>query len=43
MTFMAKWDYGLAGSSAHVHQSLWSADGKTPLFYDPTPSTACPR
>jgi glutamine synthetase len=35
VTFMAKWNYGLAGSSAHVHQSLWSADGKTPLFYDP--------
>jgi glutamine synthetase len=34
ITFMAKWDYGLAGSSAHIHQSLWSADGKTSLFYD---------
>ncbi len=34
ITFMAKWDYGLAGNSAHVHQSLWSADGKTPLFRD---------
>jgi glutamine synthetase len=34
ITFMAKWDYGLAGSSSHVHQSLWSADGKTPLFFD---------
>ena len=31
---MAKWDYGMAGSSSHVHQSLWSADGKSPLFFD---------
>ncbi|MGH6762458.1 MAG: glutamine synthetase family protein [Phyllobacterium sp.] len=35
ITFMAKYDYSLAGSSSHVHNSLWSADGKTPLFYDP--------
>jgi glutamine synthetase len=34
ITFMAKWDYGMAGSSSHVHQSLWSADGVTPLFFD---------
>ncbi|WP_137391748.1 glutamine synthetase family protein [Rhodoligotrophos defluvii] len=34
VTFMAKWNYGLAGSSAHIHQSLWSADGKAPLFFD---------
>ncbi len=34
ITFMAKWDYGMAGSSAHVHQSLWSANGKSPLFFD---------
>jgi glutamine synthetase len=34
VTFMAKWDYGMAGSSAHVHQSLWSADGTSPLFFD---------
>ncbi len=33
-TFLAKWNYSAAGSSSHVHQSLWSADGKTPLFYD---------
>jgi len=30
---MAKWNYGLAGNSSHIHQSLWSTDGK-PLFYD---------
>jgi glutamine synthetase len=34
ITFMAKWDYGMAGSSCHVHQSLWSTDGATPLFFD---------
>jgi glutamine synthetase len=27
VTFMAKWDYGLAGSSSHVHMSL-ARDGK---------------
>jgi glutamine synthetase len=36
ITFMAKWDYGMAGSSCHVHQSLWSADGESPLFFDRT-------
>jgi glutamine synthetase len=30
----AKWHYNAAGSSSHIHQSLWSADGKTPLFFD---------
>ena len=35
ITFMAKYDYGLAGSSSHIHNSLWSADGKKPLFFDP--------
>ena len=35
LTFMAKWDYGLAGNSSHVHQSLWSKDGKKALFHDP--------
>jgi glutamine synthetase len=34
VTFMAKWDFGLAGSSSHIHTSLWDAAGKTPLFYD---------
>ncbi len=34
ITFMAKYNYGLAGNSSHVHNSLWSADGKTPLFLD---------
>lgn len=34
ITFLAKWNYSAAGSSSHVHQSLWSADGKTPKFFD---------
>ena len=35
ITFMAKYDYGLAGSSSHIHNSLWSADGEKSLFFDP--------
>lgn len=34
VTFMAKWDYNAAGSSSHIHQSLWSLDGQTPLFFN---------
>jgi glutamine synthetase len=34
ITFLAKWNYNAAGSSSHIHQSLWSVDGKTPLFFD---------
>lgn len=34
ITFLAKWNYNAAGSSSHIHQSLWSADGKTPLFFE---------
>ncbi|QPC85496.1 glutamine synthetase [Mesorhizobium sp. NBSH29] len=34
ISFMAKYNYGLAGNSSHIHNSLWSADGKEPLFYD---------
>ncbi len=33
VSFMAKWDYGMAGNSFHTHQSLWSADG-APLFFE---------
>ena len=32
VTFMAKWDEKLAGSSMHVHLSLWDPAGKKPLF-----------
>jgi glutamine synthetase len=35
VTFMAKWRYDLAGSSSHIHASLWDAAGKKPLFLDP--------
>jgi glutamine synthetase len=31
LTFMSKWDERYAGSSCHLHVSLWSPDG-TPLF-----------
>ena len=31
ITFMAKWDERYAGSSCHIHASLWSKDGE-PLF-----------
>jgi glutamine synthetase len=34
VTFMSKWNYGLAGSSSHIHASLWDMAGKTPLFHD---------
>lgn len=34
VTFMAKYDHRRAGSSAHIHQSLWGLDGK-PAFADP--------
>ncbi|WP_299619256.1 glutamine synthetase family protein [Pelagibius sp.] len=33
VTFMAKWDYELAGNSCHIHASLWDKAGKKPLFY----------
>jgi len=35
VTFMAKWDETLAGSSMHVHLSLWHDNG-TNAFDDPT-------
>lgn len=34
ISFMSKYNYGLAGNSSHIHNSLWSADGKAPLFFD---------
>ncbi|MEO8686166.1 MAG: glutamine synthetase family protein, partial [Devosia sp.] len=33
VTFMAKWDFGLAGSSSHIHMSLADMSGK-PVFAD---------
>jgi glutamine synthetase len=35
VTFMAKYASEAAGSSSHIHQSLWSADGTRALFHDP--------
>ena len=35
VTFMAKYDHKKAGSSSHIHQSLWTLDGK-PAFADHT-------
>ena len=32
--FMAKFQQGLPGSSGHLHQSLWNANGES-AFYDP--------
>lgn len=32
LTFMAKFDEQLAGSSMHVHSSLWSGNGETAAF-----------
>ncbi len=32
VTFMAKWRSDLAGSSMHLHLSLWDRTGKKPLF-----------
>lgn len=34
ITFLAKWSHDHAGSSSHIHQSLWTLDG-TPVFRDP--------
>jgi glutamine synthetase len=33
VTFMSKYAFDLAGSSCHVHQSIWTKDG-APLFLD---------
>jgi glutamine synthetase len=32
ITFMAKYDMGAAGSSFHLHSSLWDREGARPLF-----------
>jgi len=38
-TFMAKWTMAEAGSSCHIHTSLWSAEGDQPLMADPSHAT----
>ena len=40
VTFMAKWNPEFPGCSGHIHQSLWSADGKKNLFYDDRHATS---
>jgi glutamine synthetase len=35
VTFMAKWDFSLAGSSCHIHMSLCDKATGTPAFPDP--------
>src|SRR6202008_2192541 len=37
VTFMAKYDAGAAGSSFHLHSSLWDPAGARALFFDPEP------
>lgn len=32
VTFMAKWDERYAGSSCHIHMSLWDKNGKKAMF-----------
>ncbi len=39
VTFMAKWRGDLAGSSSHIHASLWDLNGRSPLF----PETGAPH
>ncbi|MCB9598571.1 MAG: glutamine synthetase [Sandaracinaceae bacterium] len=35
VTFMAKWNADLPGSSGHLHQSLFDSTGEQNLFHDP--------
>jgi len=34
ITFMAKWNYNLAGNSCHVHSSLWDIASGAAVFHD---------
>jgi glutamine synthetase len=36
VTFMAKWTMAEAGSSCHMHSSLWGADGSESLMWEDT-------
>ena len=42
LTFMAKYDMGAAGSSFHLHSSLWDRTGTTPLFASPRAAKGAP-
>jgi glutamine synthetase len=35
VTFMAKWSMAEAGSSCHIHSSVWDAEGSRSLMWDP--------
>ena len=35
ISFMAKYNYELAGNSCHIHSSLWDTAGTTSAFHDP--------
>jgi glutamine synthetase len=35
ITFMAKWNYAQAGSSCHIHMSLWDEANRKAHFHDP--------
>lgn len=39
ITFMAKWNYAQAGSSCHIHVSLWDDKKKKALFHDEASKT----
>ena len=41
VTFMAKWNYGLAGSSSHIHTSLWEAPARRRCSSTRRRNTAC--
>jgi len=43
VTFMAKYSENLPGSSGHLHQSLWTQDGRTNLFPDPSAANGLSR
>ncbi len=38
LTFMAKWTMAEAGSSCHMHSSVWNEDGSESLMWDDTAS-----
>ncbi len=42
ITYMAKWAYDLAGSSCHIHMSLWDKPARLRCSATPRRNTACP-
>lgn len=43
VTFMAKYDQKLAGSSCHIHMSLWDLDQNQAIFAGDNPLSAAPH